>query len=676
MRALEPAREREQIAALLEETAEIAAWIGEGNSLRIQDLADLQALLDPPEDRADRVLESGELASVGFVLARGDALGQLLRTLEESPRLASRGAALVDLPGLRTRLAASIDRHGSILDQASPVLARARREAVRLEEHLRRWMEKRRDDREVRKALQDSMVTMRNGRWVFAVKIEYRRSVPGVVHDRSSSGATLFVEPQELVMPGNELSDRRAEVRREISRILVELTREVRRLIPQILERYEVLVALDVAGARASFGAAYGGVVPVLSEGRDLSLRGARHPLLLAREGEPELAGAPFDRVRAEGAVVPLDLDLSGGCFQLVVTGPNTGGKTVVLKTVGLLALMAYTGIPIPAESAVIPVFDAVFADIGDEQSIEQNLSTFSSHITVISGVLARVSSRSLVLIDELGAGTDPLEGAALGEAILEQFYQRGAFTVVTTHLGRLKEFAFTHRKCENASMEFDPQRLAPTYRLRTGLAGRSNALIIAERLGIPTPIVERARELQSGEERIAPELLEGIERTRTDLERRTREAERLKLSARDHEKTAAKERQQAEHLGRAIEHEAERAEEVRVSAAIEAVEAALREFGEPPRGRREAWDRLLEALRSARSGTVLAERRQETARLLKKGDPVFVPRLMGVFEVRKINKSKELLVVDARGVPTEVTFADISWILPPPGFEKAWYEA
>ena len=210
----------------------------------------------------------------------------------------------------------------------------------------------------------------------------------------------------------------------------------------------------------------------------------------MAREGEPAVAGEPFDLSRAHASVVPLDVELTGGAFQLVVTGPNTGGKTVVLKTIGLASLMAYLGLPVPAEEAVIPVFDVVFADIGDEQSIEQNLSTFSSHITVIASVLERVSSRSLVLIDELGAGTDPLEGAALAESILEDLYRRGAFTVVTTHLGRLKEFAYRHRKCENASMEFDPVKLAPTYHLRTGLAGNSNALIIAERLGIPRAVV------------------------------------------------------------------------------------------------------------------------------------------------------------------------------------------
>jgi len=536
-------------------------------------------------------------------------------------------------------------------------------------------MEKKRDQKEIKRALQGSVISMRNGRWVYAVRAEYRRNVPGVVHDRSATGSTLFIEPQEIVERGDELSDLRAEERREITRIVTELTREVRRLTPAILERYEALLGLDVGWAIADFAVAYGGCVATLAGGREILLKRARHPLLMAREGTSNSPGAPFDLKLAQARVTPLDLNLAKGTFQIVVTGPNTGGKTVVLKTVGLAALMTYCGIPFPAEEATVPVFDAVFADIGDEQSIEQNLSTFSSHVTVIAKMLEKVSSRSLVLIDELGAGTDPLEGAVLGEAILEEFYRRGAFTVVTTHLGRLKEFAYRHRKCENASMEFDPTRLAPTYRLRTGLAGKSNALIIAERLGIPHNIVERALELQEGEDRVDTALIEGIERTRSDLERRTREMDKLAKRAKRHERTAAAEKREAKGLRRALEHEAERAEEERVLFALDEVQQVLLELGEPPKEKRESWTRLQDVLRLARTRTTLAERRLARANQLKKGDQVFVPRLQGVFEVRKINKTKEILVVDYRGVPTEVGFLDISWVMPPPGYELEWYE-
>jgi len=674
-RSLLPTSDRSVIEARLDEVQELLAWRETGPSLRLADLQDLNALLETNSDRADRILDSEELAAVSFSLQRGNALGQLLRDLGSSPRLNIRGEKLQDLPGLRKQLESSVDHKGNLLDEASPHLSQVRQRVVRLEEELRRWMEKKRDQKEIKKALQGLVISMRNGRWVYAVRAEYRRNVPGVVHDRSATGSTLFIEPQEIVERGDELSDLRAEERREVTRILTELTREVRRLTPAILERHEALVGLDVGWSIASFAVTYGGCVPTLTNGREIELKRARHPLLLAREGSSKTEGSSFDLQLAQRRVTPLDLSLAKGTFQLVVTGPNTGGKTVVLKTVGLAALMTYCGIPFPAEEATMPVFDAVFADIGDEQSIEQNLSTFSSHVTVIAKMLEKVSSRSLVLIDELGAGTDPLEGAALGEAILEELYRRGAFTVVTTHLGRLKEFAYRHKKCENASMEFDPTRLTPTYRLRTGLAGKSNALIIAERLGIPEQIVERALEIQDGEDRVDTALIEGIERTRNDLDRRTREMEKLTKRAKRHERTAAAEKREAKGLRKAIEHEAERAEEERVLSALEKVQKGLLELGEPPKGKREALDRLQEALRLARSGTALAQRRLARANQLKKGDQIFVPRLQGVFEVRKINKAKELLVVDCRGVPTEVGFLDISWVMPPPGYELEWYE-
>jgi DNA mismatch repair protein MutS2 len=666
LRRAEPAADREGILSLLQETAETIAWRESGATLRLADLTDLPAVLDPPSDQADRLLTGEELGSIGFVLERTLAIGSLLRAREDAPHLGRRGAALIDLPTLRESLERSVDRGGRLLDTASPLLGQARGKVERLQEDLRRWMEKHRDDRDLRRALQGSVISMRNGRWVFAVRAERRRSVPGVVHDRSTTGSTLYIEPQEIVLRGNELSDLRATVQREETRIFVELTREVRKLAPSILERWRELVALDCAWGRAGFGLSRGGVLPTLAEGRHLRLRGARHPLLMAREGEPEEAGAPFALERARERVVPLDLELTGGTFHLVVTGPNTGGKTVVLKTVGLAALMTYCGIPVPADAAEIPVFDSIFADIGDEQSIEQNLSTFGSHVTVLAAMLDRVSSRSLVLIDELGAGTDPLEGAALAEAILEDLYRRGAFSVVTTHLGRLKEYAYRHRKSENASMEFDPAALAPTYRLRMGLAGKSNALIIARRLGLPEAVIERARELQAGDATVDAALLDGIERTRSDLERRTREMERLRREAARVEEETTAMRSAVARRREAVEFEAEAAEEERVGALIDRIEAALRAVGEPPKERRDAWDELLRVLSEGRKGTRLAQRRDELARSLRKGDRVHVPQLGGVFVVRKINKAKERLTVDAHGIPAEVTFQQISWIHPP----------
>ncbi|MEM7167404.1 MAG: endonuclease MutS2, partial [Planctomycetota bacterium] len=358
-----------------------------------------------------------------------------------------------------------------------------------------------------------------------------------------------------------------------------------------------------------------------------------------------------------------------------VITGPNTGGKTVVLKVAGLSALMAYTGIPIPAAaSSRIPVFDRILADIGDEQSLEQNLSTFSAHMTVTADILRLASSRSLVLLDELGAGTDPLEGAALAEAILERLYKRGAFTLVSTHLGSLKEFAFQHRKCENACMEFDPEKASPTYRLLSGLPGRSSALVIARRIGVPTDVVDRAEEI-GGASDASEAVIEGMERAKRQLEQKRNEMEKQRKQAHQLREDAAQELQTMQTLRQAIDHEAERAEESRVHAAIAAIEAALKELGEPPRERRPAYDRLRETLATARRQTTLAERRHATAQALRKGEAVFVPKLGTVSEVKKINKGKQLITVEVNGIPMEVPFGEISWILPPPGYQREWYE-
>ncbi|MFQ5655654.1 MAG: hypothetical protein ACE5GW_13110, partial [Planctomycetota bacterium] len=452
-----------------------------------------------------------------------------------------------------------------------------------------------------------------------------------------------------------------------------ELTGKAREERAELLGLSRTLIELDVFLARARFAEALDCHAPRLVEDRRLVLEGARHPLLLLREGE---TAEGFSLEGARERAVPLSLELDRGAYQMVITGPNTGGKTVVLKTVGLLVLMARCGIPVPAgEGSYIPAFDAIFADIGDEQSLQQNLSTFSSHMGVLAGILKRISSRSLVLVDELGAGTDPLEGAALGESILENLYQRGAFTLVTTHLGRLKEFAFRRRKCRNASMEFDPARLSPTYRLLPGLPGRSNALIIARRLGVPASVVDDSEKLLAGEERIDPEVLEGLERARRDLERKTRDMEKHRRHAHHLRLSAAEEARNAHDLQRALEHEAERAEEERVRKVVDALGEGLRRLGDPPRERREAFDRLLTLLEDSRRGTTLAERRRRRAASLKKGDVIFVPRLRSVCEIRKINKAKELLTVHLNGIPTEIAFNEISWVLPPPGFEAEWYE-
>lgn len=671
-----PFEDLDQVLAAQSETEELRSLIAERVSFRLAELPAIDGVLGEGGVIERRVLSGEELWCVHGILDRARSVGGLFRSRSDLPTLYARGQLIRDCGVLRERLEASIDSGGQVLSSASPELERIRDQCRREESEIRTWMERKRQTTQLRRALQGDVVTVRNGRFVFAIKAEYRGQVRGIVHGESASGSTLFIEPEEIVIRGNHLSELHERERREVARILLELTRAVQAERSVILDGSRHLVEIDVGLARARFANAFGCERPEVAEERHLKLAEARHPLLLWRDrnqtvGDIHDLGLPALRQK----IVALELELGRPGHQIVVTGPNTGGKTVVLKLVGLLTIMAYSGIPIPtAAGARIPWFDSVLADIGDEQSLQQNLSTFSAHMTGIAQILRAATSRSLVLLDELGAGTDPLEGAALGEAILDRLYVRGTFTLVSTHLGSLKEFAFERRKCENACMEFDSARLAPTYRLLVGLPGKSNALIIAKRIGLPDEIIEAAERLTARDDRRGEMLIEGLERTHQDLERRKSAAERERRDAQRLREAAAAEVTSLRDAKVAIEYEAERAEEERVEALVHALTEALKQFGEPPRERREAYDALRQLLERARFRTRLAERRAAVASALRKGDLVFVPRLRAVAEVRKISKAKETLTVVVNGLATEVSFLDISWVLPPAGFELSWY--
>ncbi len=672
--ALEPENDLAMLEERLDEVEELRALVRAGLPFRLEGMTDIEPLI--AESGFGRAFTPEELAQVAFQLDRQWALGSRFRERADLPRLHARGERMLDLAELRATLASSVDHQGNILESASPGLRSIRAEIERKERALRHWMDERRDHPAMRGVLQGNVVSVRNGRFVFAVRADCRGRVPGVVHGESSSGATLFIEPAEAALMGNELEASRAKEARELARILVELTKRVRDARKELAAVREHLLAIDMGVARARFAEAFGAIRPAVRDVRGLRLSGARHPLLIWRERDPERGIYDLDRERIHARIVPLDLELGHGRHQMVITGPNTGGKTVVLKTVGLLVWMTYCAIPIPAaEGSEIPFCDSVLADIGDEQSLAQNLSTFSSHMQVVAEILRIATARTLVLMDEVGAGTDPLEGAALGEAILEALYERGALTLVTTHIGRLKEYAFRRRRCLNAAMEFDPERLAPTYRLLVGVPGRSNATTIARHLGVRPEVVDRAEEILRSESRVDPEALAGLERTRRDLERKQGEMERQRRTARDLEVRVQGERESLAALRIALEHEAEVAEDGRVGGLVQRVLEHLREIGEPGGERREPWLRLHALLDDALRSTPLAERRRARARSLRKGDAVFLPRFKSVCEVLKINKSKELLTVSVNGVPAEVSFLEISSILPPPGYRLEWYE-
>lgn len=489
---------------------------------------------------------------------------------------------------------------GAIPDGASGELARIRRDQRTVQSRIREQL----DDLlrgPYARMLQDAIITTRGDRYVLPVKQEFKHQFPGVLHDQSGSGATVFMEPLVTLQLGNQLRELEIAEREEISRVLRNLTARVAAAGEAMGWAYEALGHIDFAVAKAHLADRMQGTMPRLRTDGGLKLLSARHPVLT-------------------GEVVPIDVWLGEEFTTLVITGPNTGGKTVTLKTIGLLTLMAQAGLFIPAdEGSEVAVFSQVFADIGDEQSIEQSLSTFSSHMGAIVGILTQLrdspspsplggeggvrGTGALVLLDEIGAGTDPTEGVALARAMIEHLHARGIRTVVTTHYNELKALAYTHAGIQNASVEFDPQTLRPTFRLLIGVPGRSNALIIASRLGLEDPIVERARSYV-GPERVA------IDRILSDIEadRRAYEHERAE---------AARLRQEAEALRASTEREL-----ADLRADRKKILSRLREEGEALliRTRQEA-ESIIAALKAASGKATVQEARaklQELARGLE----------------------------------------------------------
>ncbi len=419
-----------------------------------------------------------------------------------------------------------------IADTASPELYDLRRKIRVQESKIREQLEKMTHSQRYSKFLQDNIITIRNGRFVVPVKSEYRSEVPGLVHDTSSSGATVFIEPMAVVSANNEIKVLQSAERDEIDRILANLSATAGSFCNTIIASYECAIELNVIFAKAHLAYSMKASVPEINDEGIIDLKAARHPMI-----DPK-------------TVVPVDIRLGGEFSTLVITGPNTGGKTVSIKTIGLLSLMAACGLMLPvSDQSRISVFDEVLADIGDEQSIEQSLSTFSSHMTNIIDIINRAGDRSLVLIDELGAGTDPVEGAALAMAVLEALAARGAKVAATTHYAELKAYALQTPGVENGCCEFDVKTLRPTYRLLIGLPGRSNAFAISERLGMSKDIVDRARQLVSDSNLRFEDVVDSLELSRINMEKELENARRQTETAQEALKEAQRIKEAAYEL-------------------------------------------------------------------------------------------------------------------------------
>jgi DNA mismatch repair protein MutS2 len=428
--------------------------------------------------------------------------------------LSSYATDLCVLPGLEQKIKKTVSPEGEVSDNASEELGRIRRKLRSLQGKAKEKLEAMISSPGMQKYLQDPLITIRNDRYVVPVKQEFRHQVPGLVHDQSASGATLYIEPMSVVELTNEAQRCEAMERAEVVRILRQLTVQVDSHRQELKLMLQALSSLDFVFAKARLSSELDCGQPVMNQKGYLRIIQGRHPLI-------------------QGRVVPVTIHLGDEFDTLVITGPNTGGKTVTLKTVGLFSLMAQAGLHVPAQVGTeLAVFNQIYADIGDEQSIEQSLSTFSSHMTNIINILENLNEQTLVLLDELGAGTDPAEGAALAMAILEYLIQKGAKVIATTHYSELKSFAYSHERVENASVEFDVETLRPTYRLLIGVPGRSNAFEISRRLGLGPALVERARSFLSQEEVRVADLIASLETNQLLSEKERQEAEKLKRIA------------------------------------------------------------------------------------------------------------------------------------------------
>ena len=466
------------------------------------------------------VLTSRELAHVGSTLHAA----RMLRTTLQKRRDAHPGVWRLaeDLPTdkvLEYNIGQAIDETGAVRASASRELQSIRRSIADRYEDLRKRLETVLRGVSELGFSQDDIITTREGRMVIPVKVEHKKRVPGFIHSASASGATVFIEPTETLELNNDIRSLQFQEQREVERILRDLTIAVGEQRPALLRMVDLLASLDALQARAKYSIEILGVEPQILEQGGIHLRDARHPLLLAHHGR-------------QGAV-PQDLDIGDSFTTLVISGPNAGGKSVTLKCVGVLALMTQSGLHIPAqEDARMRVFRSIFVDIGDEQSIESDLSTFSSHLANLKTIVNKADKHSLVLIDEIGTGTDPAEGGAIAAAVLERLTARRAITIATTHHGALKAFAHETEGVENGAMEFNPENLSPTYRFRSGVPGSSYALEMADRLGFPGDLMERARALLGGQHMRLDSLLQELEASAQEHRATTEELREIKARA------------------------------------------------------------------------------------------------------------------------------------------------
>lgn len=560
-RAMEPRTDINTIRQELALVTEMTLALSEGQAPPFGGLHDVRLLLRRAAIgamlTADQLLEVAEtLTCTGNIYRYRSRLG------EKYQRLIALLSPVEDMGLVAKGISGCIDSRAHVLDAASPELMKLRQQLTDLEDRVQAEIRKLLRDPRLRETLRYPNATVSGDHYVLPVAVNHRHKVQGVVHRTSATGETVFIEPTSVANLSAERTFLKGEEDREIKRILRRLSQDVGKVAKPLSYAIDVMARLDFITAKARYSRDYHLSPPDLNEEGRLWLRVARHPLLdyLFRNEQhppsPVESATPSDPPpRRE--VVPIDVRLGTGFNLLIITGPNTGGKTVALKTTGLLALMAQSGLHIPAaEGSLVPVFSNVLADIGDEQSLEQSLSTFSSHVSRIASILREANDKSLILLDELGAGTDPTEGAALGRAILDELDRIGCRAMVTTHLGDLKTYAFNNERAENGAVEFDVETLRPTYRLHIGQFGMSNALKIARRLKLPKNLLNRAHKYLRRRQRKAPEL--------TQLQKMREAAEKARAEALAAQHLAEKQKDEYRQELERVHRETEKANQLR----------------------------------------------------------------------------------------------------------------
>ena len=573
----------------------------------------------------------------------------------DAPQLKSRATELEILGNLERQLDNAVDEHGKIRDTASVELQKIRRELRSAQSRIKTEIFNILHDAGKQKFFQDAIVTMRGDRYVLPVKLEYKAQFPGIVHDQSATGATVFIEPMSVVNLNNSVKQLEAEERHEVSRILRNLSDSVRKNLDTLNSNIKILADVDLLFAKARLARDLNATEPLLDNFTDL--KSARHPLI------------------ASDVVIPIDIQLGEKFSMLLVTGPNTGGKTVSMKTLGLLALMTQSGLYIPAANgSKISVFTNIFADIGDEQSIEQSLSTFSAHMKKIVAILDEVTSTDLVLLDEIGAGTDPDEGAALAMSILERLLKVGATTIATTHYSELKTFAYSTDGIENACVEFDAETLRPTYRLLIGIPGSSNAFAISQRLGLPKSLILRAKQLITADHANFEQVISQLESERMMYEQRNAEIFERQQQIAKHEKKISEMRDEiaktkGDIIRKAKEKSAAMVRETKREA--EEIIAALKEqFDDSGVKRRQqviqqSRDKLREAEIDSATG-IIADKFVGTRIDKKKifvGDTVYIKPLDQKGTVLSIEKNGDELSVQIGALRTTVKLSSCRFV-------------